>query len=189
MSVIVAVKKNNRICIAADTLSTRGNIKVSSRHIRGNQKIYKLGESYIGVVGWQAIVQIVEHIIINSPNSLNLSSRGTIFESLLALQGILKEKYYIETQENEEQPVESNQMSAIIINRNGIFEIDSYREVHEMNEYWAIGSGSNFALGAMNALYDKDYSPEEIATEGVISAAEFDDGCGLPLTLKTICID
>lgn len=188
MSIVVAVKKNNRICIAADTQSSRGSTKVSSRHVKDHQKIYKAGDSYIGAVGWQAVVQIIEHVILTEPEMLDLSSRTSIFESLLALHGFLKEKYFIETKENEEQPVESNQISCMIINRNGIFEIDSYREVHEMNEFWAIGSGCNFALGAMNTLYHRDFTAEEIAAEGVKAAAEFDDGCGLPMSLKSIQI-
>lgn len=189
MSIVVAVKKDKRICIAADTQANRGSMKISAERIKDHQKIYKLGDSYLGLVGWSAIVQIMEHIIHTNPGSLDFSSRMAIYDTLLSLHSVFKEKYFMETRENEDQPVESNHISAIIVNKGGMFEVDSYREVHEISEYWAIGSGSSYALGAMRALYNLSGGAEEIAGEGVKAAAEFDDGCGLPMTLHTVRLD
>ena len=59
-------------------------------------------------------------------------------------------------------------------------------EVNEYNTFWGIGSGRKFAIGAMNALYDLNFTAKEIAESGVIAASEFDDGCSLPLYSETI---
>ncbi|MDH3348695.1 MAG: hypothetical protein OEM02_11440 [Desulfobulbaceae bacterium] len=186
MSIVAVVKKGDRICIAADTLANRGSMKIGAERIKDHQKIYKLDDSYMGMVGWSAIVQIVEHVINTDPGLLNFSNRMAIFNTLLSLQTVFKEKYFIDPRENEDQPVESNHISALIVNKNGIFEVDSYREVHEINDFWAIGSGSSYALGAMRALYNLDVTAEEIVGEAVKAAAEFDDGCGLPMTIHTV---
>ena len=43
----------------------------------------------------------------------------------------------------------------VIANASGIYGLYSYREVFEFKEFWGIGSGRSFALGAMHAGYDK----------------------------------
>ena len=90
----------------------------------------------------------------------------------------MKDNYFIETREDDDQPVESNQLDALIINKHGLYEIGSYREVNEYKTFWAIGSGRRLALGAMHGLYEQSLSAKEIVEAGVKAAAEFDDGCG-----------
>ncbi len=47
---------------------------------------------------------------------------------------------------------------------------------------WALGSGCEFALGAMEALYeDASLSTKEIAERGVQMGCMFDAGSSLPL--------
>ena len=62
----------------------------------------------------------------------------------------------------------------------------SLREVSEYAKFWAIGSGSEFALGAMHALYNRLDSAEEIAKAGVEAGSEFDSSSALPMSLKVI---
>jgi len=116
-----------------------------------------------------------------------LNSRWEIFEMLLAVHEKLKDDYFIDTSEDSDQPVESNQLDGIVINANGIFSFGSYREVHQWDTFWALGSGRRLALGAMHALYETDATAQEISEAGVKAAAEFDDGCNLPL--KTVVLD
>ena len=55
--------------------------------------------------------------------------------------------------EEEDDPYESTQITALIANEHGIFGVYSMREVFEYTRFWAVGSGREFALGAMHALY------------------------------------
>jgi len=112
-----------------------------------------------------------------------------IFSTLLSLHKEMKKTYFLDTNENEDQPVESNQLDLIIINKNGLFSAASYREVNQYHTFWAIGSGKRIALGAMHALYDLNLSAKEIAEAGVKAASEFDDGCSLPLETELISIN
>lgn len=182
MTIIAAAIKNRQICIAGDTQTNFGSLKVNQKYVQDHQKIFEVNGSAIGVVGWSATCQILEYLIATKPEIFKLNNRWEIFEMLLTLHDMLKNDYFIETSEDSDQPVESNQLDALIINQHGIFQIGSYREVHEFTNYWALGSGKRIALGAMHALYDTDASAQEIAEAGVKAAAEFDDGCNMPLT-------
>ena len=62
----------------------------------------------------------------------------------------------------------------------------SYREVFDYDRFWAIGSGRNFALGAMYAIYDQAKSAADLARAGVKAGIEFDKSSSAPFELHTI---
>ena len=90
-----------------------------------------------------------------------------MFETYSQVHNILKEKYFLNTKEDEDDPYESSQITSLIANPHGIFGVYSYREVFSFDRFWGIGSGRNFALGAMYAVYDSAASAREIAEVGV----------------------
>jgi len=187
MSIICGAIKNGVVAISSDTLQSYGSIKISSSHIKNSNKLYSVNGSVIGIVGWNAISDMIEHLIINDKKVFKLSNRMEIFSTLKELHKKMKDEYYIETKEDEDdQPVESSQLEALIINKYGLFEIGSYREVNEFNTFWAIGSGQKIALGAMHSLYGNKITARAIVEAGVKAAAEFNDSCSLPLNTKTI---
>lgn len=190
MSIVVAALKEGKVTIAADSQTNFGSLKVGQKLMADHHKLHKVGDSYIGLVGWSATSQILEHLMQNQPELFKLKSRMDIFETLLALQSKLKELYFIETREDEEeQPVESNQLEGLIINDQGLFSFGSFREVHQFHQYWAAGSGKRIAMGAMHAMYDTAASSEEIAAAGVNAACDLDESCALPMVSFTLELD
>jgi len=187
MTIIAAAIKNGKVSISCDTQSNFGSLKVHANRMSDHNKLFQIENSVIGVSGWTATTQIIEHLIETTPEMFKLNSRWEIFEMLLAVHEKLKDDYFIDTSEASDQPVESNQLDGIVINTNGIFSFGSYREVHQWDTFWALGSGRRLALGAMHALYETDATAQEISEAGVKAAAEFDDGCNLPL--KTVVLD
>lgn len=188
MSTVVVVRKGNRVVIAADTMSTSGSTKINSKYKRDHNKILLYGDSYIGVVG-----DAVQHNILTSlfnskehKGRLSFVSAVAIFETFRALHPVLKEEYFTNTTEEENDPYESSQITALIANPYGIFEIDSWREVFEYERFWAVGSGRDYALGAMFAAYETAASAEQIAELGILAGCEFDDGSGAPFTLRAV---
>ncbi len=182
MTVIAAAIKNGQVSIAADTQSSLGPLTVRADYKKNASKLLEVNGNVIGMAGWVATSQIIEHLIRTKPDLFKLNNRWEIFETLLTLQKKLKRHYFLETSEDSDQPVESNQLDGLIINSHGIFSFASYREVGEYKQFWALGSGRRLALGAMHALYHTEASAVEIAEAGVRAAAEFDDGCSLPLS-------
>lgn len=187
MTVITAAIKNGKISISSDTQLNFGSLKVHAKYVNDHKKLFPINDSVIGVTGWSATSQIIEHLLQTEPKVFKLNSRWEIFETLLALQEKLKNDYFIETNEDSDQPVESNQLDGLIINPYGIFQFGSYREVHQYEQFWSVGSGRRLALGAMHALYNSNASAQEISEAGVSAAAEFDDSCNLPL--NTVVLD
>lgn len=181
MSIVCAVKKDQQIAIAADTQCSIGSIKATAKQLVNSSKLLKINDSFMGIVGWQAIANVIEHLSVFKADMFKFSHRIEIQSTLLELHNVMKDEYFIETSESRNQPVESNHLDAIIINQTGLYEIGSYKEINEFKQYWAIGSGRELALGAMHAVYTRDLSAQEIAEAGANAAAEFDCSCGFPV--------
>ena len=112
----------------------------------------------------------------------------TIFETLRKIHPVLKEQHFLNPKEEEDDPYESTQVTALVANEHGIFGVYSMREVFEYTQFWAVGSGREFALGAMHALYPKLRTAAAIAKAGIEAGATFDRNSGLPMTLYTIAL-
>jgi ATP-dependent protease HslVU (ClpYQ) peptidase subunit len=190
MSTLVIVRKGNRAAIAADSLSTENRIKIAAENILNHQKILKIKDAYIGFTGWAGMHNIFESIIERYPREWDFRSRKHIFETFRILHRKLKEDYFIETREEDDQPVESSQTKCLILSPGGIFEVNGLREVTEYKKFWANGSGSRFALGAMHSVYEMHDAPDKIALVGVEAGCSFDEHSAMPsevfsLDLKT----
>lgn len=173
-------------CIAADTLTTFGEIRLGHLLDPNHSKIQSFGRTHIGIVGSAAHTLVAERAFRDPDVKADFSTRDTTFDTLLRLHPVLKEKYFLNPKDAEEDPYEASQMDAVFINPNGIFALYSLREVYEYSRYWAVGSGACYALGAMHAVWDRYKSARDIARAGAEAGAHFDTASQLPLTLKTV---
>lgn len=181
MTTIVAVRKNGYAAIAADTLTTFGNTRLHATQDASHDKILHIGDSYIGVCGSAAHHLVLTSLLTKTPD-VQLNSKAAIFETFRKLHPILKEECFLNPKEDEEDPYESSQITALIANANGIFAIYSMREVFEYTRFWAIGSGHEFALGAMHQAYAQCADAGEIARIGVETGIAFDKNSDAPIT-------
>jgi ATP-dependent HslUV protease, peptidase subunit HslV len=177
MSTITVVRKGNKACIAAETLTSFGPTKLSGDLITHPTKIHKWGNSYIGIVGYVALAVALEEVFATEPEP-DFSSRQSVFAYFNKLHKKLKKKYFVNPSEGNDAPVESSQFELVILNEHGIFGVHSLREVYEFNQFWAYGSGRDYAIGAIHALYGLEYDAEYIAKQGVATAILFDDASG-----------
>lgn len=186
MTTIVVVQKAGQICIAADSQSTFGDTRLSAQFDAAPEKIFFSHDSFFGISG-SAAHDLVLQAALTRHKHLDFSSRPAIFESFRKLHPKLKEEFYLKPEEEEDDPYESSQMTALIANRHGIFGVFSMREVYQFRNYWAIGSGSDFALGAMAALFhDPALDASRIAQLGVETGCQLDINSSLPLNLYTL---
>jgi ATP-dependent HslUV protease, peptidase subunit HslV len=186
MSTIVVVRKGPRAVIASDSLTTQGSIKISAAYKRNHSKIHRFQDSYVAFTGWSAFHNVFESIMDKYPGELDFRSRRHVFETFLKLHPRLKEHFFVETKEKDDQALESSQWDCLILSPGGVFDVSSNRTVSEYDRFWADGSGIRFALGAMHAVYDRYKDPESIARAGVEAACEFDDGSGGPIQLHSL---
>ena len=187
MSTITVVKKNGVAAIAADTLTKWGYIKESSDYIANHQKIIKVGDSYIGATGSMTFGQSLNDYLKSPTAEFSLDSKEDIFSSWNRLHQALKENYYLNAEEDEEDSFESTRANVLIANPMGIFGVGSHRAVQEFTMFYSYGAGCEFALGAMYVAYnDERYGAEQIARLGVEASAEFDDSTGTPVVSYTV---
>lgn len=190
MSIVVVVKKAGKVVIAADSLYSHGSTIIKADYLTDRTKIHKFGDSFVGVVGATAHESVLRHLFEKYKSKVSFSSEKDIFQTYLRMHPILKEEYFLNTSEgNDDDEYESSQIDALIANPNGIFGIYTWREVYEFEKFWALGSGRDYALGSLFSTYDSFEDPEKIAEIAVKAACEFDDGCGLPLTLYSVIIN
>jgi ATP-dependent HslUV protease, peptidase subunit HslV len=188
MSSLVVVKKGAKAVIAADSLTTFGRTKFGRKYQRHSEKIHKYENCYIGIVGDAAHSNVFENILEHYGEELKFDSRKHIFETYLHLHEILKEKFHLNPAAADDMAYQSSQIDALIANEHGIFGMFEFREVHEFEKFWAIGSGKAYALGAMFATYDRFDEPEEIAKVGIMASCEFDNACDLPMNIYSLAL-
>jgi len=186
MSVAVVVKKGKHIAIGSDTLTRLDYIKEKNEYISNRSKILEVGENYIVPTGHASNRLVLESYFSNLKKPPILNNPSNIFEEACKLHRALKEHYFLNPIENDDDEYESLRMSCLIANRWGIFGLYGMRSVQSYTKFYAFGSGADFALGAMRAVYDRLESAEEIARAGLEAAADFDSGCDFPVEVKTI---
>ena len=189
MSTIVVVKKNNQVCIAADSLTSFGDLRLGSEYDADHDKIIKNKNAHIGIVGSAAHQLVMESILADKKVKTDFSSKLAIFETFRSLHPILKDKYFLNAKDEDDDPYESTQIDALIASKHGIFGVHSLREVSEYTRFWSIGSGSEYALGAMFAVYNDYETAEEIAAAGVKAGAEFNTSSSMPMTSYVIKLE
>ena len=182
MTTVLVVKKAGTVAIAADTLVTFGDTRLSAR-FEANSKLFKIegadGPSVIGMAGTVAHFPALRKAMTALPQAeRQLGSRDAVYDTFLKLHPVLKEIFFLHTKEDDNDPYESSQFSVVIANAHGIFGLYSYREVFEFKEFWGIGSGRSFALGAMHAVWDKAKTAKDVALAGLAAGCEFDKNSG-----------
>ena len=185
MTTLVAVRKNQEIVIAADSLTTFGDTRLPPDFDRNPDKILRYKDNYIGLCG-SAAHQLVFQSLLAGHAALDFSTKAGIFETFRKLHPILKEQHFLNPREEEDDPYESTQVTALVANEHGIFGVYSMREVFEYTRFWAVGTGREFAIGAMHSQYDRLPTAAAIATAGIEAGAAFDKNSGLPMTLYSI---
>ncbi|WP_288842292.1 MFS transporter [uncultured Deefgea sp.] len=184
MTTIVVVKKDGHCAIAADSQSTFGDTRLAAMDDARWNKIFQYDDNYFAICG-SAAHDLVLQSALKKIKKLDFSNRAAIFESFRKLHRKLKDDFFLKTDEEDDDAYESSQMTVLIVNRHGIFGVYSLREVYEFERFWASGSGRDYAIGAMHAVYSQ-LSASDIAKVGVETGCMFDVASSLPMTLYSV---
>jgi ATP-dependent protease HslVU (ClpYQ) peptidase subunit len=185
MTTLVVVKKAGYVAIAGDSLTTFGGVKLLPEYDKSHDKILHANGTYFGIAG-SAAHHLVMESILSKNTEMKLGSKMEIFETFRKIHPVLKEEHFLNPKEEEDDPYESSQLTSLIANKAGIFGVYSMREVFEFDRFWSIGSGREFALGAMFSQYDKLKTAEEIARAGILAGCEFDTSSYMPMSLYKV---
>lgn len=190
MTTLVVVRKAGQVAIAADALVSFGDTRLGARY-EANSKIMRVdtpaGLSYVGAAGSVAHFPVLRKALHTLPrDQVRLGSKDEVFDTFTRLHPLLKEQFFLQTKEDDNDPYESSQYSVLVANATGIYGLYSYREVFEFKEFWGIGSGRSFALGAMHAVWDKARTAREVAMAGIHAGCEFDKNSSPPVECFTM---
>ena len=141
--------------------------------------------TYIGLCGIAAH-QLVFESLLRRAGAARLRRQVAIFETFRKLHPILKEQHFLNPKEEEDDPYESTQITALIANQHGIFGVYSMREVFEYTQFWAVGYRPRVRARrdarALRAAQDR----RSRRRAGVEAGATFDKNSALPMTLYTL---
>ena len=183
MTTIAVVKKNGIIAIAADTLTKWGSGKESADYIVNHSKLMRVGESLIAVSGNATFKHVLDDYFVSDERQATpLRTVQEIFTAWQQMHKVLKEEYFVRPEESQDDALESSRMDVLIANPYGIFGVSGMRTVQEFARFYAYGSGTDYALGALYASYGRpELDAEALARLAINAAAEFDDGTAAPI--------
>ena len=177
MSIVVAITKNNRTVMASDSMGLYGSQRVPTDNSKAI-KVRQVGSSYLAMTGWSVYDNVIDDFIGDKPPTFR--DTREIFSFFMTLWRELHERYaFVNDQAvSKDSPFGDLDASFLIANAAGIFKVASDTNVSKFDKYYAIGSGSDYALGAIYPLYDGDHDASGLATVGVETAINFDAYCG-----------
>jgi ATP-dependent HslUV protease, peptidase subunit HslV len=186
MSVAVAVKSRDQIVIAADTKRTFGSGAVEVANFT-DLKIRAVGHAYIATTGWGLYSNILDDYL-STRKRAKLTDQGSIFAFFRQFWKDLHERYsFVSDQRpDDDSPFGDLDASFLIASPEGIFSVACDMSVTQFEQYYAIGSGAPYALGAIHALYKPDADPLKLAERGVEAGMALDIYCGGKVTAFTI---
>ncbi len=179
MSVIVAIRKEHRIVMAADTLTSFGDSEHMPQENARTAKVGRIGDSLIGGAGWAVYDDILNDFLATRPTP-DLSSSRKIFTFFLDFWRALHDHYTFvnDNATGSSTPFGDLDSTFLIANAGGIFTVASDLGVTPLNQYYAIGSGGEYAIGVIYTLYDRTDDIASIATDAVNAAIAMNLQCG-----------
>ncbi len=187
MSIIAAVRKNDQIILAADSLACFGDSHRVPQSNAVTPKIRRIGESVVGSAGWGVYDRILDAHLSDRP-APSLSTEGEIFAFFVDLWRAMHDKYTLVNDQaaSKDSPFGDLDSSFLIGNRGGIFKVSPDMDVSRFDQYYAIGSGAEYALGALYNLYEWEENTELIVRGAVETAIAFDVYCGGEIKVSTV---
>ena len=178
MTTIAAVKKNGSISISCDSRISIGS-QIVGQDIKCHQKIIKIGQSFIGLSGYTCYDQMVR-IYLSHRKRPSLASDVEIMKYFIAFWKYAKKELSIVNDQagNVKTPFLSLGSVFLIANSTGIYCVFDNLSVLKYEKYYAIGSGSEYALGSISANYDTKKTADQISRAAIGSAMEFDKNTG-----------
>ncbi|MCP4251218.1 MAG: hypothetical protein GY778_29630 [bacterium] len=179
MSIIVAVTKGRRTAVAADTICFCGGQREHPDNVI-QSKIRRIGSSLVGASGWMLYDNLLDHYL-HGRRAPAFKDEHAIFDFFLRFWKALVDDYNLvneQPRKDNDGPFGDLDANFLIANRYGVFGVDSNLTVMRFKKYYAIGSGSAYAFGALGVLYDTEADAARIARRAVETAIHFDESCG-----------
>ncbi len=188
MSIVLAVKKGNQIVVAADSQTNFGSQIVTFDN-HSVSKIRPIGKTLFASTGWSLYDNILDDFL-ERHGDQQLEDKKSIFAFFLKLWGEMKETYSLVNEQcnDDDSPFGDLDASFLVVNAGGIYHVSADMSVVDFQKYYAIGSGADYSLGALHALYEMESDPEAIARKAIKAAMAFNIYCGGDVQVNTVTV-
>lgn len=178
MSIAVAVRVADEIVLATDSKRTFGGGAVPEHNLR-DVKVRKVGPAYLATTGWGVYTNILDDYL-RVARHPKLADTASIFAFFRSFWKALHERYAFVNDQCSETDTPFGDLDAafLVVNPRGIYYVACDMSVTEFDNYYAVGSGAPYALGALHALHGPRANAEGIARKAVAAASELDIYCG-----------
>ncbi|MCA9801033.1 MAG: hypothetical protein KC777_03555 [Cyanobacteria bacterium HKST-UBA02] len=184
MTILVAVKKNDRIWIGADRITCFGSEYATD--LKDGSKIMKLKHAYLATSGYTLLDNIIEHLYENGSDLLDseFKTRAQVFEFFLKLYGEMKKTYTLVDTGKDTYAGIYNVFLLVTADR--IYGIANNLSVNEFERYAAKGAGSDYAQGCLYGLYDILDDGHELTRLALEAACHFSIYCKEPIDILEV---
>lgn len=181
MTILVAVKKNGKVHVGADRITTFGSEYATD--LVGSCKIMKLKHGYLATSGYTLLDNVIEHLHENRKELLDceFKTRGQVFQFFLSLYAELKDNYTLIDAGKDTYAGIYNVF--LLVTPRSIFGVSNNLSVHEYERYAAKGAGSDYSQGALYALYDIMEDGYELTRVALEAACQFSIYCKEPIDI------
>lgn len=178
MTIVVAVTKDHRTVMAADSLTCFGDSRQIPPDNASTSKIRRIGDALVGSAGWAVYDRILDHWL-DENDPPDLSDDRAIFAFFLDFWKALHDRYpFVNDQsQGKDSPFGDLDSSFLIASAGGLYKVSHDMDVCRFEQYYAIGSGSEYALGSMYSTWD-ELDADGIADVAVRAAISYDVQCG-----------
>lgn len=181
MTCIIGIKdeKNNRVIIGADSAGTSGGSLIK----RSDEKVFKNGDFLFGCAGDFRMLQIVRYAFIPPPIGSGEDLEKYLCTTFVtALRECFIENGFAQTY------AEGNARGPYFVlgYKDRIFQIeDDFQIAIHKNGIHSIGSGREYAYGAMHILKDLDLTTKEKVKRTLKASAYYATTVDSPFIIKT----
>ncbi|MHA1866844.1 MAG: hypothetical protein ACTSXD_02125 [Candidatus Heimdallarchaeaceae archaeon] len=178
MSCVVGIKYKDKIYMGADSCVTKGGDRVLTLT---DPKIFRRKQFLIGFCGELRVGQFLKHT--NIPKDID-----TVDKLVEFMKTIFENEGFIRKGKDFDEPTLSVEAEFIVAYHGRIYIIGADLSVIEdgKNDYCAIGSGADFALGSLYTTKNQKVNPRKRLIRALKSSAYFDPGVSSPFRVYSI---
>lgn len=177
MTCVVGLVQRGKVYMGVDSAAVQGWTRRASKV----SKVFRRGPFLIGYTTSFRMGQLLEHHLVVKPQAEGQSDMSFMVTQFIeAVRVLLKEKGFTKVEANTEKGGQF-----LVGYKQQLYSVDSDFQVGHQAEFFdAVGSGAEFALGAMKAL--ERVSPQRRIRRALEIAAHFNMGVCAPFTIKTL---
>jgi len=184
MTILVAVKKNGKIFLGADRMTTSGS-EYSTDLVNGS-KLIKLKHAYLATSGYTLLDNVVEHLFDKRHKMMEntFKNRAEVFQFFLEFFAELKKSYTLVDHGKETYAGLYNVF--LLVTPESIYGVSANLSVHEFERFAAKGAGADYSLGCLYGIYDLIDDAHELTRLGLEAACHFSIYCKEPLDIVQV---